>query len=52
MEDIAIYCDQLLLSDEGGMDRSLSLRFFLDQFRPDNVVDIAERTYAALSVLS
>jgi len=27
---------------------TLNLRFFLDQFRRDNVVDIAEPTYAAL----
>jgi spectinomycin phosphotransferase len=48
VEDLALFCEQLLLSEHGGDDRALSLRYFLDQFRPGDVVDIAERTYSAL----
>ncbi|MGW6026208.1 phosphotransferase [Streptomyces sp. NPDC055099] len=50
VQDVAEYCDQLLVGTprEGDDERELGLRHFADQFRPDNVVDIAERTYAAL----
>ncbi|MEV6752914.1 aminoglycoside phosphotransferase family protein [Streptomyces sp. NPDC051214] len=50
VQDVAEYCDQLLVGTprEGDDDRELSLRHFAGQFRPDDVVDIAERTYAAL----
>lgn len=44
VEDIAAYGEQLLLTDEGGADRAHGLRFFLDQFLPNNVVEIAYRT--------
>jgi spectinomycin phosphotransferase len=50
VEDTAMYCDELLLGAQGGGDRALSLRYFADQFRPNDVIDIAERTYAALQV--
>jgi spectinomycin phosphotransferase len=48
VEDIAVFSDELLLSDEGGMDRALSLRYFMDAFRPHSVVEIADRTYGSL----
>ncbi|MGW0908332.1 phosphotransferase [Streptomyces sp. NPDC002853] len=50
VQDVAEYCDQLLVGTprEGDGDRELSLRHFAGQFRPYDVVDIAERTYAAL----
>ena len=44
VEDIAAYGEQLLLTDEGGSDRAHGLRFFRDQFLPNNVVEIAYRT--------
>ncbi len=44
VEDIAAYCEQLLLTDEGGADREPALQFLLDQFLPNNVVAIAYRT--------
>ncbi len=44
VQDIAAYCEQLLLTDEGGADRAQGLRHFLDQFRPNDVVEIAYRT--------
>ncbi|MEV0522268.1 phosphotransferase [Streptomyces sp. NPDC050439] len=50
VQDVAEYCDQLLVGrpHDSEDDRELSLRHFAGQFRPDDVVDIAERTYAAL----
>jgi spectinomycin phosphotransferase len=48
VEDIALTCDRLLESGEGGMDRALSLRYFMDAFRPNDVVEIADATYASL----
>ncbi len=41
VQDIAAYGEQLLLSDEGGADREQGLRFFVSQFLPNNVVEIA-----------
>jgi spectinomycin phosphotransferase len=49
VEDIALTCDRLLQSGEGGKDRALSLRYFMDAFRPNDVVEIADITYASLS---
>jgi spectinomycin phosphotransferase len=49
VEDIGEYCDELLLSPDGD-DRPLSLRDFATQFHPNNVIDIADRTYAALQI--
>jgi spectinomycin phosphotransferase len=48
VEDVAVCCDQLLLSTEGGEDRALGLRFFLDQFRPGDVVEIADVTFSTV----
>jgi len=44
VEDIAAYSEELLWTDEGGADRARGLRFFRDQFLPNNVVEIAYRT--------
>lgn len=44
VQDIAAYCEQLLLTDEGGADRAPALRYFLDQFLPNEVVAIAFRS--------
>jgi spectinomycin phosphotransferase len=38
--DIAVYCEQLLLSDAGGEDRKQSLRHFASNFRPDGTIEI------------
>jgi spectinomycin phosphotransferase len=43
-EDIASYCEQLLLSDAGGADRAQSLRFVASNFLPGSVLEIAERS--------
>jgi spectinomycin phosphotransferase len=46
--DLAEYCAQLLLTDEGGADRARGLGQLRDQFLPNNVVAIARRTDASL----
>ncbi len=42
VQDIAAYCEQLLLTDEGGKDRENGLRQLAAQFLPNGVVDIAK----------
>ena len=41
IEDIAIYCEQLFLSDEGGADREQSLACLKSNFRPNGTIEIA-----------
>jgi len=48
VQDIAAYCEQLLLTDEGDTDRAQALHYFLDQFLPNDVVEIAYRTDTSL----
>lgn len=44
VEDIAIYCQQLLLTDEGGQDREQSLRYLQSNWAPDGTIEIAYRS--------
>jgi spectinomycin phosphotransferase len=44
VEDIAAYCQQLLLTDQGGPDREEGLRQLSGQFEPGAVIDIAFAT--------
>ena len=49
VEDVAVYCDRLLLKGgDQGAEREESLRRLVDAFQPNDVVEIAERTFAAL----
>lgn len=41
VEDIAAYCEQLFLTDEGGADREQALHYLTDSFLPNSVVEIA-----------
>jgi spectinomycin phosphotransferase len=41
VEDLAIYCEQLLLSGEGGEDRQQSLHYFKSNFHPGGMIEIA-----------
>jgi spectinomycin phosphotransferase len=43
VEDLAIYCEQLLMRDAGGEDRAQSLQYFLSNFQPGGVIEIADR---------
>jgi spectinomycin phosphotransferase len=42
--DLVVYCQQLLLTDEGGDDRPEGLRQITGQFGPGDVIDMAYRT--------
>ncbi len=44
VEDIALICQQLLLTTTGGQNRIESYKHFVDQFEPQGVVDIAFKT--------
>jgi spectinomycin phosphotransferase len=49
VEDVAVFCDRLLLKGgDQGADREESLRKLMAAFDPNDVVEIAERTFAAL----
>ena len=44
VEDIAVFCQQLLLTDEGGAVREQALGYLTDSFLPGHVVERAYRT--------
>lgn len=48
VEDIAAYCEQLLLTDAGGQDREIGLEQLTSQFQPGAVIDVAFRAEQAL----
>jgi spectinomycin phosphotransferase len=41
IQDIAAYCEQLLLTDEGGEDREQALQYLASNFLPNGVLEIA-----------
>jgi spectinomycin phosphotransferase len=41
IQDIAVFCEQLLLTNEGGEDREQSLRYLESNFLPNNTIAIA-----------
>lgn len=41
IQDIAVYCEQLLLTDEGGEDREQSLHYMKSNFLPNGTIEIA-----------
>ncbi len=44
IEDLAVTCEQLLLTDEGGADRERSYGWFISNFEPGSTIEIAEKT--------
>jgi spectinomycin phosphotransferase len=44
IEDLAVICEQLLLTDEGGADRERSLGWFTSNFEPGSTIEIADKT--------
>lgn len=44
VEDIAVICNQIFLSDEGGEDRRQHFGYLKSNFLPDNTIDIAYRS--------
>jgi spectinomycin phosphotransferase len=49
IEDLAVICEQLLLTDEGGADRERSYGWFISNFEPGQTIAIAEKTDWLLS---
>lgn len=47
VQDIAAYCEQLLLTDAGGQDRAIGMRQLMSQFQPGAVIDVAFRSERA-----
>jgi spectinomycin phosphotransferase len=41
VQDIAVFCEQLFLTNEGGEDREQSLRYLTSNFLPGNTMEIA-----------
>jgi len=52
IEDLAVICEQLLLTDEGGADRERSLGWFRNNFEPGSTIAIAEKTDGLLPKLN
>jgi spectinomycin phosphotransferase len=44
IEDLAVIGEQLLLSEEGGVDRERSYKWFTSNFEPESTIKIAEKT--------
>jgi spectinomycin phosphotransferase len=44
VQDIAVYCQQLLLTNEGGEDREQSLFYLRSNFLPNSTIEIAYRS--------
>ena len=44
IQDIAVFCEQILLTNEGGEDREQSLRYLTSNFLPNNTIEIAYRS--------
>jgi spectinomycin phosphotransferase len=45
IQDIAVYCEQLLQSTEGGSDREQSLHYLMSNFLPDGTIEMAHQAY-------
>jgi spectinomycin phosphotransferase len=52
IQDIAVYCQQLLLSDEGGADRAQSLHYLKSNFLPKRTIEIAYKSDKTISTRS
>ena len=48
IQDIAVYCEQLFLTPEGGEDRAQALHFLKSNFLPNNTIEIAYTSDKAL----
>ncbi len=48
IEDLAVICEQLLLTDEGGADREQAYRWFASNFEAGQTIEIANNTYNLL----
>jgi spectinomycin phosphotransferase len=48
IEDLAVICEQLLLTDEGGADRERSYGWFTSNFESGSTIEIARKTDSLL----
>lgn len=48
VQDIAAYCEEILLTEGDSLDREQGLRYFASQFSPNEVVEIAHQSYHRL----
>jgi spectinomycin phosphotransferase len=48
VQDIAAYCEEILLTEGDSLDRKQGLHYFASQFSPNEVVEIAHQTYHRL----
>jgi spectinomycin phosphotransferase len=44
VQDVAAFCEQILLGSAGEVDREQGLRYFTSQFLPGEVIEMAQRT--------
>jgi spectinomycin phosphotransferase len=44
VQDLVAFCEELLLTDEGGADRERAYRWFTSNFQPGSTIKIAEKT--------
>jgi spectinomycin phosphotransferase len=49
IEDLVAFCEQLLLTDDGGSDREQAYTWFTSNFEPGSTIEIAEKTGKILS---
>ena len=49
IEDIAVYCEQLFLTDEGNADRQQSLQYLKSNFLPNSTIETASQTDRTLN---
>ena len=45
IQDLVAFCEQLLLTNEGGADREQGYKWFTSNFEPGQTIEIAENTY-------
>jgi spectinomycin phosphotransferase len=44
VEDIAVYCEQIFVSDKGGKDRKQSLEDLKSNYLPDSTIEVARHS--------
>lgn len=49
IEDIAVFCEKLFLTSEGGEDREQSFEYLMSNFLPDGTIEIAYKSDRTLS---
>ncbi len=44
VEDLALFCKQIFLSEQGGEDRTQALHYLQSNFQPDGAIEVAYRS--------